>query len=137
MISQDPFAAVDVSVQSRRPVSIYRYIYIHFYMFLLLLLLIQKFKLVQIWRRFPEYVSHSLVPPSSDFAIRKTQFGIERERKDNNKTPNGFHLLESEPLDEREYFVRDYFYMNILFISSLPVSFRGLCCCLTLVLTFG
>lgn len=51
--------------------------------------------------------------------------------------PSSSHLLESEPLDKREYFLRDYFYMNILFILSLPVSFHGLCFFLIRVLPLG
>ena len=57
--------------------------------------------------------------PAQTDTSRKIQFGIQRERKDNNKTPSSFHLLESEPLDKREYFVKRLFlYEYFIYIES-------------------
>lgn len=40
----------------------------------------------------------------------------------NKKLQTNFHLLENQPQDKRVYFVRDYFYINILFILRLLVQ---------------
>lgn len=86
-----------------------------------MLLILQRFKLVQKWRRFPGYVSHPVVLPSSNVTIRKVQFGIYRERKGNTETPGSFHLLESEPLDKRIFCKRLFFYEYFIYIGSACV----------------